>query len=106
VSAHASALLRALREAGDDGLLEADVVRLGGRYWKQVLNRLCRWHPVGEERGRFYLVGVEGTGGPDTSAGGGKAPSRILGSTGALSTGGQLALEIPRPGYYDLDRAA
>jgi hypothetical protein len=56
LSAHASALLGALREAGDEGLPEARVRELGGRFWRDVLRRLCRWHTIGEWQGVYYLT--------------------------------------------------
>jgi hypothetical protein len=56
-------LLRALRDAGDEGLPESTVAQLGGRWWKQRLYELRRsGHVIGETGGVFVLVieaGVE-----------------------------------------------
>ena len=101
MSAHASALLGALRDAGEDGLPESRVKELGGRYWEAVLRRLCRWHTISEWHGVYYLTnGVEGSHGESY----GSAP---LGAMAALSTEGQLVLlDVPGSSHYDLDRAA
>jgi hypothetical protein len=50
-------LLSALRDAGDDGVPESEVVILGGRWWKQRLYELRRkGHVIGETGGVFVLV--------------------------------------------------
>jgi hypothetical protein len=107
LSAHASALLSALREAGADGLPEARVKELGGRHWDGVLRRLCRWHAVGEERGVYYLVnGVQDARGESRDGASYSSPSRsdATTSTGVLNTDRQPTL-FDSPGsssHYDL----
>lgn len=107
LSAHSSALLQGLREAGIEGLPEERMAELGGRYWRQALGRLCRWHPVGEMNGRFVLVEVEGSRrGVVDEAGDALGPNTPVTPAAALSPDPQLQLDVPLGGHYDLDRAA
>lgn len=106
MSAHASALLGALREAGTEGLPESRMAELGGRYWRQALGRLCRWHPIGEMNGWFVLVEVEGSRGR-VAHGCAPDPGALVTSAAALSLDSQLQLpDATAGGHYDLDRAA
>lgn len=90
ISGHASALLAALRDAGSDGLPEARVRELGGRYWEGVLRRLCRRHPIGEQGGLYFLVGVgRAAGMPVDGVVRSEAPA------GGPSSSCQLSLDVP-----------
>jgi hypothetical protein len=91
LSAHASALLGALREAGDEGLPEARVRELGGLHWRNVVRRLCRWHTVSEWQGVYYLTC--GTGQAASEAG---VPRRTDATPASgLSGPAQLSLDVP-----------
>jgi hypothetical protein len=58
-NAHTSALLAALRRAGEEGLTEAECALWGGLWWRNRVSELCRaGYLVGEQRGVFFLVGV------------------------------------------------
>lgn len=55
-------LLRALRDAGDDGVPEHRIIELGGRWWEQRLYELRRsGHVIGETGGVFVLVVERGS---------------------------------------------
>jgi hypothetical protein len=51
-------LISALREAGDEGLPESEIMALGGMWWRTRLKEIRRWKlaVIGEQDGRYYLV--------------------------------------------------
>ncbi len=55
-------LLRALREAGDEGLDESEIMALGGMWWRNRLDEIRQWRlaVISLDRGRYYLESERG----------------------------------------------
>jgi hypothetical protein len=112
VSAHSSALLAALREAGPEGLDEAEMANAGGLWWRNRVKELQRRPGVtiSEWDAKHHLTSepsVERTIG--VVASGGLAPGVPKCPDGSLSTEGQLVLlEVDQPatGHHEHDLRA
>lgn len=104
-------LIGALREAGDEGLGESEIMALGGMWWRTRLKGIRRWKlaVIGEQDDRFYLVSA-----PDVESDrGDRLQGEIEGSpvggwedsTVALDIG-PLVLFPSGSSHYELDEAA
>lgn len=94
-----TAILDLLRRVGDVGASEAEMVTVGGMWWRTRLKEIRRWRlaVIGEQNGRFYLVSdpeVERATGTSSRGSNEAATSTLESDAGLIpraSTGGSLS---------------
>lgn len=108
-------LIRALRDAGPDGLSEGDMAQAGGRWWKRHVTDINRWKLAvigweerdGEKR-YFDASGVEQAG--DTSGGsrGGEGGYSLpsLPVSSPLNIEAERLFDPPKRSHYETEREA